>query len=161
MNSRYRLFSLCWLSSVVLCNKPYQHILYLVLCICWSPLNFQNGIDIYCMSCDTYVEIRGQLAQLVLPFYHVYLGDGTQVIRLGGRSLDLLSYLTGPDSWFYMLSTLYCNIFVFLRHITFPTKPPLSATGTLHLFFLYSSFPFGLNKLVCLIIWVSSWLLLL
>jgi hypothetical protein len=44
------------------------------------------------------MEIRGQLAQLVFLFYYVYIRDGTWVIRLGGGSLDLLSYLTGPDS---------------------------------------------------------------
>ena len=41
-------------------------------------------------------EVRSSFDELVLSFYLVGPWDGTQVVRLGGRRLYLLSPLAGP-----------------------------------------------------------------
>lgn len=48
-----------------------------------------------CMHLE-YVEVRGNLQELVLSFYHTDPEDGTWVIRLGSKYLYPMSHLISP-----------------------------------------------------------------
>lgn len=64
------------------------------------------------MHVTEHTWVRGKFARVVSLFHNVGPGDQTQVVRLHGKCLYQLRYLTSLHFTFYIAAALYIEMFV-------------------------------------------------
>lgn len=85
----YVYVCMCGMYMYVVCVYVWCVIMWMCVCVCVCPVWYQSCLGVH-------VEVRGQLWELILSFYHVGPRNWTEVLRHGNKCHYLWSHLAGP-----------------------------------------------------------------